>query len=95
MPNIKSAAKRMRTSKKSQERNKAMRSRVHSADRMVNEAIPAGDAEKTRKAFNNYFSALDRAAKAGVLKANTVSRRKSRATKAANYQASTTFSTIS
>ncbi len=79
MPNIKSAKKRMRTSAKSQERNRAVKTRVTSTRRKVMDAVVAGDKTKGEAAFRAYCSVLDKAAKVGTIKKNNASRRKSRA----------------
>lgn len=79
MPNIKSAAKRMRTSRKSAEGNKATRTRVSSCRRELREAVAGGDKARSEQAFRAYCSVLDKAAKKGTIKANNASRRKSRA----------------
>lgn len=79
MPSSKSAAKRMRTSRKSEEANKSVRARVSSCRRQLREAIAGGDRAKGEKAFRTYCSVLDKAAKNGTIKANNASRRKSRA----------------
>jgi len=79
MPNIKSAKKRMRTSAKSEERNRSLKTRITTTRRKVMEAAAAGDKAKGEAAFKDYCSILDRAAKAGTIKKNNASRRKSRA----------------
>jgi len=79
MPNIKSAAKRMKTSRKSAEANKAVKSLISTRRRQLREAVAGGDEEKSEKAFRAYCSVLDKAAKKGVIKANNANRRKSRA----------------
>lgn len=79
MPNIKSAAKRMRTSRKNAGANKAVRSLISSRRRTLREAVAGGDKAKSAKAFRDYCSVLDKAAKKGTIKANNANRRKSRA----------------
>jgi small subunit ribosomal protein S20 len=79
MPNIKSAKKRMRTSEKRHEGNRAAKSRLVTEKRKFYDAILAGDAAVTKVCFNAYCSVLDKAVKRGALKANAADRRKSRA----------------
>ena len=79
MPNIKSAKKRMRTSVKRQEGNRAAKSRIVTTRRTFYDAILAGDNAATQTAFNVYCSVLDKAVKRGALKSNAADRRKSRA----------------
>ena len=78
MPNIKSAKKRMKTSAERQDRNKTVKTRVASTRRNVLETIASGDKDAATESFRTYCSVLDRAVKKGVVKANTVNRRKSR-----------------
>ena len=82
MPNIKSAKKRMRTSEEARVRNKAVRTRVKNVRRTLLElTAPGADAEAgpATDAFRTYCSALDKAAKKGVISRNTAIRRKRRA----------------
>ena len=78
MPNIKSAKKRMKTSEKSRQSNKAAKTRMATARKKLIEAIENGQLEESQKRFNEYSSLLDKAVKKGVIKANAASRRKSR-----------------
>lgn len=78
MPNIKSAVKRMRTSEKARAQNKTVKSRVSSSRRNMFESVKTAEKEKCRKAFRNYCSTLDKAAKKGIIKKNTAIRRKRR-----------------
>ena len=74
MPNIKSAAKRMRQSRKRQAVNNAVKSEIKHFRRKV-----LGDEQVTPGDYSNYCSMLDKAAKRGVIKKNTAIRRKRRA----------------
>ncbi len=78
MANIASAEKRIRQTAKRTLRNKARKSRVHTAIRKVEEAVAAGDKAAALAAFTAAQPELQRAAGKGVLKANTVSRKLSR-----------------
>ena len=79
MANIKSAVKRLKTSKEKQLRNKSVKTGVHTARRQLIEAIAAGDKSKSDDLFRQYCSIVDKATKKGVIKRNTADRRKSRA----------------
>ena len=78
MPNIKSAAKRVRTSAKNRLRNRAGKSDVAAVRRKLLEAIESGNKEAVGKLYSAYSSDLDKAAKKGIIKANNASRKKSR-----------------
>ncbi len=77
MANIKSQIKRIGTNKKSQERNKAVKSEVKTAVRLTREAIAAGDAAKATAALVIASKKLDKAASKGVLHQNQAANRKS------------------
>ena len=78
MANIKSAKKRILTSAKSAERNKAVKSGVKTAVKKVRTAIETGDKEAAASALIGATSAIDKAKAKGVLKQNTASRKVSR-----------------
>jgi len=79
MPQIKSAKKRMKTSAKSHTRNKAVKSELTTMRRKLYETIAAGDKATAEKIYRTYNSAVDKAVKKGIIKANAGARRKSRA----------------
>jgi len=79
MPNKPSAAKRARQAIKNREYNRAVKTRVKTVRGELFEAIEAKDKNKAASLLKTYSSVLDRAARKGVLKKNTASRRKSRA----------------
>ena len=78
MANIKSAKKRILTSAKRAERNKAVRSGVKTAVKKVNTAIAAGDKEAAKTALKSAASTIDKAETKGVIAKNTASRKVSR-----------------
>lgn len=78
MPTTKSAAKRMRSSEKAQQRSVAAKSRLRTQRRHVLEAIAAANRPEAAKGFTHLVSLYDKAVKRGILKLNTVSRCKSR-----------------
>ncbi len=78
MANIKSAKKRILTSAKRAERNKAVRSEVKTSVKKVNAAIEAGNKEDARKALQNLQGVMGRATSKGVYKKNNNARKISR-----------------
>ena len=85
MPNLKSAAKRMRIEQKRRARNRAVKSTVKTFINKAQRAIvtePGADA--TTESLRQAISQLDRAATKGVLHKNNVARRKSRLMKRLN-----------
>jgi len=77
LANIKSQIKRIGTNKKSQERNKAVKSEVKTAIRVTRDAVVAGDKTKAAAALVVASKKLDKAASKGVLHKNQVANRKS------------------
>jgi small subunit ribosomal protein S20 len=75
--NIKSQIKRIGTNKKSQDRNKAVKSEVKTAVRAAREAIVAGDAAAAATALQLASKKLDKAASKGVIHKNQAANRKS------------------
>jgi small subunit ribosomal protein S20 len=73
-----SAAKAHRQSLKRRLRNRAVKSYTKTMLKKAEAAIAAGDPEAARPVVHEAISALDRAAKKGVLHPNNVARRKSR-----------------
>lgn len=84
MANIKSAKKRVLVIETKTARNKAIKSRVKTFVKKVDQAVLAGDKEAATVALKNAISELNRAASKGVYHKNTVSRKVSRLTKAVN-----------
>jgi small subunit ribosomal protein S20 len=78
MPNIKSAAKRVKTAAKANLRNRSIKSELLTFRRKVEDALVAGDKAAAEAAVSVYASKLDKAAKRGVIKSNTADRKKSR-----------------
>jgi small subunit ribosomal protein S20 len=75
--NIKSQIKRILTNKKSQDRNKAVKSEVKTAVRAARAAIVAGDKDKAAAALTVAAKKLDKAASKGVIHKNQAANRKS------------------
>lgn len=59
-------------------RNNAIRSRVKTSVRRLDEALKAADLERATKALSQAFSQLDRAVTKGVIHKNEANRRKAR-----------------
>lgn len=81
MPNIKSAVKRMKTSERCHQRNKAASSRVASSCRKMLETVESGNKANAEANYVSFCAELDKAAKKGVLSPNAAARRKSRMVK--------------
>ena len=75
--NIKSQIKRILTNKKSQDRNRAVKSEVKTAVRATREAISAGDKNVAAAALAVAAKKLDKAAAKGVIHQNQAANRKS------------------
>lgn len=58
--------------------NRELKSKVKTALRYFEEALPQGDAAVTKERLSSVFSILDKAVKKGVFKLNKASRTKSR-----------------
>ena len=78
MANHKSALKRIRSSKRKQVRNRAIRSRMRTQLKKARLSIESADLENAREATRAAVRELDRAAVKGVLHPNNAARRKSR-----------------
>ncbi|MCH4034516.1 MAG: 30S ribosomal protein S20 [Lachnospiraceae bacterium] len=78
MANIKSAKKRILTSNKKAEANKAVKTGVKTAVKKVNVAVESGDKAAAQEALKAASSTINRAASKGVLHKNTASRKVSR-----------------
>jgi len=78
LANIKSAIKRIRSSKRKQIRNLTIRTRARGAVKDARLAIQSGSPDEKAKAIQVAYSALDRAASKGVIHKRNAARRKSR-----------------
>jgi small subunit ribosomal protein S20 len=83
MPNKKSAEKELRKAKKRNVANKKVLSKTKSLIKINLKQIAAGD-KTVKESLPKTIKALDKAAKKGVIKKNTASRKKSRLMKKAN-----------
>jgi len=75
--NIKSQIKRIGTNKKSQDRNKAVKSELKTAIRATREAVVAGDKAAATTTLALASKKLDKAASKGVIHKNQAANRKS------------------
>jgi small subunit ribosomal protein S20 len=80
MPITKSAKKALRQSKKRGTRNKQVRVKVRDVMKEMRQLISAKKIEEAKALLPKLYKTLDKAAKVGVMKKNTVSRKKSRIT---------------
>lgn len=78
MPTTKSAKKRMKTSEEARQLNSAAKRLMATRRRQLVDAIRAGDRDGAEKAYRGYSSAVDKAAKKGVINRTSASRRKAR-----------------
>jgi len=80
MPNIKSAEKRVRQSKKRYIRNKAWKEKVKSLRKEIIKYVSTGNAsiEELKKKWKEYQSLVDKTKTKNVFKPNKVNRLKSR-----------------
>jgi len=78
MPNNKSAERRMRNSERKHLHNRSISTRLHSLEKRYLQLVGAGKKEDAAKAFQAVSSALDKAAKTGVVPRTRASRKKSR-----------------
>ena len=84
MANIKSQLKRIKTNRKAEERNKAVKSELKTLVRNTRAAVAAGDAEKAAAALKAASKKLDKAVSKGVIHKNQAANRKSGLSKLVN-----------
>lgn len=78
MPNTKSAERRVRNSARKQLRNQSAKSRLKTVEKKFLTLAAAGKKTEAQAAYRDAASALDKAAKNGVIHAGTASRKQSR-----------------
>lgn len=78
MANLQSAKKRMRQNEKRRERNKFFRSAARTQVKRCRRLISQGKLDEAEQAVRDVASALDKAARKGVIHPNNAARRKSR-----------------
>ena len=82
MANSKSAAKSARKSVRRRDRNASVISSLKSQQKKLRTVISSGDATVAKAEFDKLASALDKAAKRGIIHRNVANRRKGRLNKA-------------
>ena len=87
MANIKSAKKRIITSKKREMKNKSIKSKVKTLVKKVEAAIEANDKAAAEAALQVAISEISKAANKGIYHKNTAARKISRLTVAVNKMA--------
>jgi small subunit ribosomal protein S20 len=78
MPNTKSAERRMRSSLRKRVRNRSAKSRLGTIEKNYMTIVAKGDKAAASTAFRELSSALDKAAKSGIVHKATANRKKSR-----------------
>lgn len=78
MPNTKSAERRARVGARRHARNKSVKTRLRTLERKYRTLVASGKSEEAGKALRDATSALDKAAKRGVIPKRRASRKKSR-----------------
>lgn len=78
MPITKGAEKALRGSKRKQVFNLRRKTAMKDVVKEVQKAAAAGDATKAKELLPKAYKAIDKAAKRGVIKDNTASRKKAR-----------------
>ena len=87
MPNIKSAAKRVKTIRARTLRNNIVKSQIKTAIRRFEDALAKATPDDAQIVLRRALVLLDKAASKGVLHKNKVARKKSRLTKQLNRKA--------
>ena len=84
MPNIKSAKKRVLTSKRKEEENVLVDSRMKNSIKKLEKAVKEGNKEESEKLLNTTLKNIDKAHDVNIIHKNKVARLKSRLTKSVN-----------
>lgn len=84
MANHKSALKRARQNEKKRLRNKSTKTRIKNVEKSVRLAVNENSKETALNQLNAAQSAIDKAAKKGVIHKNTASRKLSRLSRQVN-----------
>ena len=84
MAHLKSAIKRMRTSREQNARNRARKSTLNTVEKKFRAAVAAGEKDAAAELSKKFCSRLDKAAKVGTIHANRVANKKSQADKLLN-----------
>jgi small subunit ribosomal protein S20 len=84
LANLKSSIKRIRSSRRKAAYNQIVRSTASTYVKRARRLIDAGELDEAQKVVRQAVSALDRAARKGVIHTNNAARRKSRLMKQLN-----------
>ena len=84
MPNIKSAKKRVLTSKRKNEENILVESRMKNSIKKLEKSLKEGNSEKSKQQLNVTLKNIDKAQNVNIVQKNKASRLKSRLTKSVN-----------
>ena len=84
MPNIKSAKKRVLTSRRKCDENTLVESRMKNSIKKLEKTIKEGNKEESEKALNVTLRNIDKAQNIGLIHKNNAARKKSRLTKSVN-----------
>lgn len=84
MPIIKAAKKSLRQNKKRERKNLAYKKKMKDLAKKVQSLVKDNKKEEAKNLLSQLYKAIDKAAKKGVIKKNTASRKKSRLTKMIN-----------
>ena len=84
MPNIKSAIRRVKRSKKQASVNRMRKSKYKSATKQMSTYIDSGKIKEAKNYLPKFYSQLMKIAKTGVVSKKTASRKISRVTKKIN-----------
>lgn len=78
MPNTKSAERRMRANDRRRVKNRKVKTGLKALQKKLDTLIKGGKKEEASKAYKDVSSALDKAAKTGIIPKATASRKRSR-----------------
>jgi small subunit ribosomal protein S20 len=81
MANTKSAAKSARQNDRRSERNASVLASLKTGQKKLTKALASGKPDEAKAEFSKFSSALDKAAKRGVIHGNVADRKKSRISK--------------
>lgn len=80
MPNIKSAAKRVKVIRKKTMRNTALKSALKTSIKKCDQSLASGNIDEAKIKLGQALIAIDKAVTKGILHKNTAARKKSRLT---------------
>jgi len=84
VPNLPSAAKRVKQNERNRERNRARKTALKTETRKLLDALHDGNADQAKTLLTTVTKKLDQIAAKGTLHRNTAARRKSRLAKRVN-----------